>query len=155
MPKYLEPRGHQPGNKGRVWKQEFTSAAKAPSNWTPKWPTKKLKISNDGLQMEKDESSLSHCARGSVGQGATCSNVFIDSGCHYWEELLSVRNGFSEKPIFIRSLRAEGLHLKRAAAMCTFLGTIGIACQISPKERKWIGKELLLWVFSRNNNFVV
>ncbi|XP_009955205.1 PREDICTED: probable E3 ubiquitin-protein ligase MID2, partial [Leptosomus discolor] len=60
-----------------------------PFKLDPKMAHKKLKISNDGLQMEKDESSLkkSHTPERFSGTGCygAAGNVFIDSGCHYWE----------------------------------------------------------------------
>lgn len=63
-----------------------------PFKLDPKMAHKKLKISNDGLQMEKDESSLkkSHTPERFSGTGCygVTGNVFIDSGCHYWEVTL-------------------------------------------------------------------
>ncbi|KAG8144497.1 hypothetical protein E2320_013001 [Naja naja] len=92
---------------------------------------KKLKISNDGLQMEKDESSLkkSHTPERFSGTGCygVTGNVFIDSGCHYWEVTLGTSTWYA----------------------------IGIAYKSAPKN-EWVGKNSSSWVFSRcNNSFVV
>ncbi|XP_015472286.1 probable E3 ubiquitin-protein ligase MID2 [Parus major] len=92
---------------------------------------KKLKISNDGLQMEKDESSLkkSHTPERFSGTGCygAAGNVFIDSGCHYWEVVVGSSTWYA----------------------------IGVAYKSAPKN-EWIGKNSSSWVFSRcNNNFVV
>ncbi|XP_025069028.1 probable E3 ubiquitin-protein ligase MID2 isoform X2 [Alligator sinensis] len=102
-----------------------------PFKLDPKMTHKKLKISNDGLQMEKDESSLkkSHTPERFSGTGCygAVGNVFIDSGCHYWEV-------------------GEGSSTWYA---------IGVAYKSAPKN-EWIGKNSSSWVFSRcNNNFVV
>ncbi len=63
-----------------------------PFKLDPKTAHKKLRLSNDCLTMEKDESSLkkSHTPERFSGAGSygTAGNVFIDSGCHYWEVLL-------------------------------------------------------------------
>lgn len=63
-----------------------------PFKLDPKMAHKKLKISNDGLQMEKDESSLkkSHTPERFSGTGCygAAGNIFIDSGCHYWEVMV-------------------------------------------------------------------
>lgn len=63
-----------------------------PFKLDPKMTHKKLKISNDGLQMEKDESSLkkSHTPERFSGTGCygAAGNIFIDSGCHYWEVVM-------------------------------------------------------------------
>ncbi|XP_068103793.1 probable E3 ubiquitin-protein ligase MID2 isoform X2 [Hyperolius riggenbachi] len=60
-----------------------------PFKLDPKFVHKKLKISNDGMQMEKEESSLKKSHTPERFSGAGCygatGNVFIDSGCHYWE----------------------------------------------------------------------
>ncbi|XP_030044863.1 probable E3 ubiquitin-protein ligase MID2 isoform X2 [Microcaecilia unicolor] len=92
---------------------------------------KKLKISNDGMQMEKEESSLkkSHTPERFSGTGCygAAANIFIDSGCHYWEVVLGNSSWYA----------------------------IGIAYKSAPKN-EWIGKNSSSWVFSRcNNNFVV
>ncbi|XP_060612310.1 probable E3 ubiquitin-protein ligase MID2 [Anolis sagrei] len=102
-----------------------------PFKLDPKMAHKKLKISNDGLQMEKDESSLkkSHTPERFSGTGCygAAGNVFIDSGCHYWEVTLGSSTWYA----------------------------IGIAYKSAPKN-EWIGKNSSSWVFSRcNNNFVV
>ncbi|XP_053895789.1 probable E3 ubiquitin-protein ligase MID2 isoform X2 [Malaclemys terrapin pileata] len=63
-----------------------------PFKLDPKMAHKKLKLSNDGLQMEKDESSLkkSHTPERFSGTGCygAAGNIFIDSGCHYWEVMV-------------------------------------------------------------------
>ncbi|XP_058845132.1 probable E3 ubiquitin-protein ligase MID2 isoform X2 [Acipenser ruthenus] len=63
-----------------------------PFKLDPKTAHKKLRLSNDCLTMEKDESSLkkSHTPErfSSTGSYGAAGNVFIDSGCHYWEVLL-------------------------------------------------------------------
>ncbi|XP_042335090.1 probable E3 ubiquitin-protein ligase MID2 isoform X2 [Sceloporus undulatus] len=102
-----------------------------PFKLDPKMAHKKLKISNDGLQMEKDESSLkkSHTPERFSGTGCygAAGNVFIDSGCHYWEVTVGSSTWYA----------------------------IGIAYKSAPKN-EWIGKNSSSWVFSRcNNNFVV
>ncbi|XP_053129658.1 probable E3 ubiquitin-protein ligase MID2 isoform X3 [Hemicordylus capensis] len=102
-----------------------------PFKLDPKVAHKKLKISNDGLQMEKDESSLkkSHTPERFSGTGCygAAGNVFIDSGCHYWEVTVGSSTWYA----------------------------IGIAYKSAPKN-EWIGKNSSSWVFSRcNNNFVV
>ncbi|XP_074820425.1 putative E3 ubiquitin-protein ligase MID2 isoform X2 [Natator depressus] len=71
-----------------------------PFKLDPKMAHKKLKLSNDGLQMEKDESSLkkSHTPERFSGTGCygAAGNIFIDSGCHYWEVMVgsSTWSGF-------------------------------------------------------------
>ncbi|XP_054244494.1 probable E3 ubiquitin-protein ligase MID2 isoform X1 [Indicator indicator] len=102
-----------------------------PFKLDPKMAHKKLKISNDGLQMEKDESSLkkSHTPERFSGTGCygAAGNVFIDSGCHYWEVVVGSSTWYA----------------------------IGVAYKSAPKN-EWIGKNSSSWVFSRcNNNFVV
>ncbi|XP_026530486.1 probable E3 ubiquitin-protein ligase MID2 isoform X2 [Notechis scutatus] len=102
-----------------------------PFKLDPKMAHKKLKISNDGLQMEKDESSLkkSHTPERFSGTGCygVTGNVFIDSGCHYWEVTLGTSTWYA----------------------------IGIAYKSAPKN-EWVGKNSSSWVFSRcNNSFVV
>ncbi|KAM8987546.1 putative E3 ubiquitin-protein ligase MID2 isoform 2-T3 [Ara ararauna] len=102
-----------------------------PFKLDPKMAHKKLKISNDGLQMEKDESSLkkSHTPERFSGTGCygAAGNVFIDSGCHYWEVVVGSSTWYA----------------------------IGVAYKSAPKN-EWIGKNSSSWVFSRcNNNFMV
>ncbi|XP_045886599.1 probable E3 ubiquitin-protein ligase MID2 [Micropterus dolomieu] len=81
--------------------------------------------------MEKDESSLkkSHTPERFSGTGSygAAGNVFIDSGCHYWEVLLGASTWYA----------------------------IGVAYKSAPKN-EWSGKNSSSWVFSRcNNNFMV
>uniref|UniRef100_A0A5K1V9I9 Midline 2 n=1 Tax=Sus scrofa TaxID=9823 RepID=A0A5K1V9I9_PIG len=101
-----------------------------PFKLDPKMTHKKLKISNDGLQMEKDESSLkkSHTPERFSGTGCygAAGNIFIDSGCHYWEVVMGSSTWYA----------------------------IGIAYKSAPKN-EWIGKNASSWVFRCNSNFVV
>ncbi|KAM3912368.1 putative E3 ubiquitin-protein ligase MID2 [Leptodactylus fuscus] len=97
----------------------------------PKFAHKKLKITNDGMQMEKEESSLkkSHTPERFSGTGCygATGNVFIDSGCHYWEVAVGNSTWYA----------------------------VGIAYKSAPKN-EWIGKNTSSWVFTRcNNNFLV
>ncbi|XP_030621497.1 probable E3 ubiquitin-protein ligase MID2 isoform X1 [Chanos chanos] len=102
-----------------------------PFKLDPKTAHKKLRLSNDCLTMEKDESSLkkSHTPErfSSTGAYGAAGNVFIDSGCHYWEVLLGASTWYA----------------------------VGVAYKSAPKN-EWSGKNSSSWVFSRcNNNFVV
>uniref|UniRef100_A0A8C9VQU6 Midline 2 n=1 Tax=Scleropages formosus TaxID=113540 RepID=A0A8C9VQU6_SCLFO len=102
-----------------------------PFKLDPKMAHKKLRLSNDFLAMEKEESSLkkSHTPErfSSTSSYGVAGNVFIDSGCHYWEVLLGA---------------------------CTWYA-VGIAYKSAPKN-EWSGKNSSSWVFSRcNNNFMV
>ncbi|XP_078268565.1 putative E3 ubiquitin-protein ligase MID2 isoform X2 [Rhinoraja longicauda] len=102
-----------------------------PFKLDPKTAHKKLKLSNDGLAMERDENSMkkSHTPERFSSQGSygAMGNVFIDSGCHYWEVLLGA---------------------------CTWY-SIGISYKSAPKN-EWNGKNSSSWVFYRsNNNFAV
>ncbi|XP_073429129.1 probable E3 ubiquitin-protein ligase MID2 isoform X1 [Dendrobates tinctorius] len=102
-----------------------------PFKLDPKFAHKKLKITNDGMQMEKEESSLkkSHTPERFSGTGCygATGNVFIDSGCHYWEVAIGNSTWYA----------------------------VGIAYKSAPKN-EWIGKNTSSWVFSRcNNNFLV
>ncbi|XP_063793129.1 probable E3 ubiquitin-protein ligase MID2 [Pseudophryne corroboree] len=102
-----------------------------PFKLDPKFVHKKLKISNDGMQMEKEDSSLkkSHTPERFSGTGCygATGNVFIDSGCHYWEVAVGNSTWYA----------------------------IGIAYKSAPKN-EWIGKNTSSWVFSRcNSNFLV
>ncbi|XP_058845127.1 probable E3 ubiquitin-protein ligase MID2 isoform X1 [Acipenser ruthenus] len=102
-----------------------------PFKLDPKTAHKKLRLSNDCLTMEKDESSLkkSHTPErfSSTGSYGAAGNVFIDSGCHYWEVLLGASTWYA----------------------------IGVAYKSAPKN-EWGGKNSSSWVFSRcSNNFIV
>ncbi|KAG7518202.1 putative E3 ubiquitin-protein ligase MID2 isoform X2 [Solea senegalensis] len=102
-----------------------------PFKLDPKTAHKKLRLSNDCLTMEKDESSLkkSHTPERFSGTGSygSAGNVFIDSGCHYWEVLLGASTWYA----------------------------IGVAYKSAPKN-EWSGKNSSSWVLSRcNNNFMV
>uniref|UniRef100_A0A3B3CKP2 Midline 2 n=1 Tax=Oryzias melastigma TaxID=30732 RepID=A0A3B3CKP2_ORYME len=102
-----------------------------PFKLDPKTAHKKLRLSNDCLTMEKDESSLkkSHTPErfGGTGSYGAAGNVFIDSGCHYWEVLLGASTWYA----------------------------VGVAYKSAPKN-EWNGKNSSSWVFSRcNNNFMV
>uniref|UniRef100_A0A667WLJ0 Midline 2 n=1 Tax=Myripristis murdjan TaxID=586833 RepID=A0A667WLJ0_9TELE len=108
-----------------------TNFISQPFKLDPKTAHKKLRLSNDCLTMEKDESSLkkSHTPERFSGTGSygAAGNVFIDSGCHYWEVLLGASTWYA----------------------------IGVAYKSAPKN-EWSGKNSSSWVFSRcNNNFVV
>uniref|UniRef100_A0A674CDJ9 Midline 2 n=1 Tax=Salmo trutta TaxID=8032 RepID=A0A674CDJ9_SALTR len=102
-----------------------------PFKLDPKTAHKKLRLSNDCLTMEKDESSLkkSHTPErfSSTGSYGAAGNVFIDSGCHYWEVLLGASTWYA----------------------------VGVAYKSAPKN-EWSGKNSSSWVLSRcNNNFMV
>ncbi|XP_071268012.1 probable E3 ubiquitin-protein ligase MID2 isoform X3 [Salvelinus alpinus] len=102
-----------------------------PFKLDPKTAHKKLRLSNDCLTMEKDESSLkkSHTPErfSSTGSYGAAGNVFLDSGCHYWEVLLGASTWYA----------------------------VGVAYKSAPKN-EWSGKNSSSWVFSRcNNNFMV
>uniref|UniRef100_A0A8C2I215 Midline 2 n=1 Tax=Cyprinus carpio TaxID=7962 RepID=A0A8C2I215_CYPCA len=102
-----------------------------PFKLDPKTAHKKLRLSNDCLTMEKDESSLkkSHTPERFSGTGSygAAGNVFIDSGCHYWEVLLGASTWYA----------------------------LGVAYKSAPKN-EWSGKNSSSWVLSRcNNNFLV
>ncbi|XP_062856045.1 probable E3 ubiquitin-protein ligase MID2 [Trichomycterus rosablanca] len=102
-----------------------------PFKLDPKTAHKKLRLSNDCLTMEKDESSLkkSHTPERFSGTGTygAAGNVFIDSGCHYWEVLLGASTWYA----------------------------VGVAYKSAPKN-EWNGKNSSSWVFTRcNNNFLV
>ncbi|XP_056296085.1 probable E3 ubiquitin-protein ligase MID2 isoform X3 [Pseudoliparis swirei] len=108
-----------------------TNFISQPFKLDPKTAHKKLRLSNDCLTMEKDESSLkkSHTPErfSSTGSYGAAGNVFIDSGCHYWEVLLGASTWYA----------------------------IGVAYKSAPKN-EWSGKNSSTWVFSRcNNNFMV
>ncbi|XP_030621500.1 probable E3 ubiquitin-protein ligase MID2 isoform X4 [Chanos chanos] len=108
-----------------------TNFISQPFKLDPKTAHKKLRLSNDCLTMEKDESSLkkSHTPErfSSTGAYGAAGNVFIDSGCHYWEVLLGASTWYA----------------------------VGVAYKSAPKN-EWSGKNSSSWVFSRcNNNFVV
>uniref|UniRef100_A0A8C2X0F4 Midline 2 n=1 Tax=Cyclopterus lumpus TaxID=8103 RepID=A0A8C2X0F4_CYCLU len=108
-----------------------TNFISQPFKLDPKTAHKKLRLSNDCLTMEKDESSLkkSHTPErfSSTGSYGAAGNVFIDSGCHYWEVLLGASTWYA----------------------------IGVAYKSAPKN-EWSGKNSSSWVFSRcNNNFMV
>uniref|UniRef100_A0A8C5GXM5 Probable E3 ubiquitin-protein ligase MID2 n=1 Tax=Gouania willdenowi TaxID=441366 RepID=A0A8C5GXM5_GOUWI len=108
-----------------------TNFISQPFKLDPKTAHKKLRLSNDCLTMEKDESSLkkSHTPERFSGTGSygAAGNVFIDSGCHYWEVLLGASTWYA----------------------------VGVAYKSAPKN-EWSGKNSSSWVFSRcNNNFMV
>nr|XP_033801160.1 probable E3 ubiquitin-protein ligase MID2 isoform X4 [Geotrypetes seraphini] len=146
-----------------------------PFKLDPKMAHKKLKISNDGMQMEKEESSLkkSHTPERFSGTGCygAAANIFMDSGCHYWEVVLGNSSCLSD-PLSDpqRGPIREQLREDRKVGCCQ-IGpfcrsesnseklperyAIGIAYKSAPKN-EWIGKNSSSWVFSRcNNNFVV
>uniref|UniRef100_A0A4W4GG54 RING-type E3 ubiquitin transferase n=1 Tax=Electrophorus electricus TaxID=8005 RepID=A0A4W4GG54_ELEEL len=107
-----------------------TNFISQPFKLDPKTAHKKLRLSNDCLTMEKDESSLkkSHTPERFSGTGSygAAGNVFIDSGCHYWEVLLGASTWYA----------------------------VGVAYKSAPKN-EWNGKNSSSWVFSRcNSNFL-
>uniref|UniRef100_A0A8C8FRG6 RING-type E3 ubiquitin transferase n=1 Tax=Oncorhynchus tshawytscha TaxID=74940 RepID=A0A8C8FRG6_ONCTS len=94
-----------------------------PFKLDPKTAHKKLRLSNDCLTMEKDESSLkkSHTPErfSSTGSYGAAGSVFMDSGCHYWEVLLGASTWYA----------------------------VGVAYKSAPKN-EWSGKNSSSWVFS-------
>lgn len=64
-----------------------------PFKLDPKTAHRKLKVSHDNLTVERDESSSkkSHTPERFTSQGTygVAGNVFIDSGRHYWEVVIS------------------------------------------------------------------
>uniref|UniRef100_A0A8K9UT93 Midline 2 n=1 Tax=Oncorhynchus mykiss TaxID=8022 RepID=A0A8K9UT93_ONCMY len=108
-----------------------TNFISQPFKLDPKTAHKKLRLSNDCLTMEKDESSLkkSHTPErfSSTGSYGAAGSVFMDSGCHYWEVLLGASTWYA----------------------------VGVAYKSAPKN-EWSGKNSSSWVLSRcNNNFMV
>ncbi|XP_069496466.1 E3 ubiquitin-protein ligase Midline-1 [Ambystoma mexicanum] len=102
-----------------------------PFKLDPKSAHRKLKVSHDNLTVERDESSSkkSHTPERFTSQGSygVAGNVFIDSGRHYWEVVISGSTWYA----------------------------IGIAYKSAPKH-EWIGKNSASWVLCRcNNNWVV
>ncbi|XP_056347012.1 probable E3 ubiquitin-protein ligase MID2 [Oenanthe melanoleuca] len=101
-----------------------------PFKLDPKLAHKKLKISNDGLQMEKDESSLkkSHTPERFSGTGCygAAGNVCIDSGCHYWEVVLGSSTWYA----------------------------IGVAYKSAPRN-EWVGRNSSSWVLCRCSGSLV
>ncbi|KAM4797062.1 E3 ubiquitin-protein ligase Midline-1 isoform 1-T1 [Rhinophrynus dorsalis] len=102
-----------------------------PFKLDPKSAHRKLKVSHDNLTVERDETSSkkSHTPERFTSQGSygVAGNVFLDSGRHYWEVVISGSTWYA----------------------------IGIAYKSAPKH-EWIGKNSASWVFCRcNNNWVV
>lgn len=64
-----------------------------PFKLDPKSAHRKLKLSHDNLTVERDETSSkkSHTPERFTSQGSygVAGNVFIDSGRHYWEVVIS------------------------------------------------------------------
>ncbi|XP_037677495.1 E3 ubiquitin-protein ligase Midline-1 isoform X1 [Choloepus didactylus] len=101
-----------------------------PFKLDPKSAHRKLKVSHDNLTVERDESSSkkSHTPERFTSQGSygVAGNVFIDSGRHYWEVVISGSTWYA----------------------------IGLAYKSAPKH-EWIGKNAASWVLCRcNNNWV-
>lgn len=71
----------------------FHSFSGQPFKLDPKSAHRKLKISHDNLTVERDETSSkkSHTPERFTSQGSygVAGNVFIDSGRHYWEVVIS------------------------------------------------------------------
>ncbi|KAM9320666.1 E3 ubiquitin-protein ligase Midline-1 isoform 1-T1 [Gastrophryne carolinensis] len=102
-----------------------------PFKLDPKSAHRKLKVSHDNLTVERDESSSkkSHTPERFTSQGSygVAGNVFLDSGRHYWEVIISGSTWYA----------------------------VGIAYKSAPKH-EWIGKNSASWVFCRcNNNWAV
>ncbi|XP_038172112.1 E3 ubiquitin-protein ligase Midline-1 isoform X2 [Arvicola amphibius] len=102
-----------------------------PFKLDPKSAHRKLKVSHDNLTVERDESSSkkSHTPERFTSQGSygVAGNVFIDSGRHYWEVVISGSTWYA----------------------------IGLAYKSAPKH-EWIGKNSASWALCRcNNNWVV
>ncbi|XP_018104725.1 E3 ubiquitin-protein ligase Midline-1 isoform X2 [Xenopus laevis] len=102
-----------------------------PFKLDPKSAHRKLKVSHDNLTVERDETSSkkSHTPERFTSQGSygVAGNVFLDSGRHYWEVVISGSTWYA----------------------------IGIAYKSAPKH-EWIGKNTASWVFCRcNNNWAV
>ncbi|XP_016067121.1 PREDICTED: E3 ubiquitin-protein ligase Midline-1 isoform X2 [Miniopterus natalensis] len=102
-----------------------------PFKLDPKTAHRKLKVSHDNLTVERDESSSkkSHTPERFTSQGTygVAGNVFIDSGRHYWEVVISGSTWYA----------------------------IGLAYKSAPKH-EWIGKNSASWALCRcHNNWVV
>lgn len=99
-----------------------------PFKLDPKSAHRKLKVSPDSLTVERDEaaSKRSHAperlaaAHGSYG---VAGDVFIDSGRHYWEVVVSGSTGYA----------------------------IGLAYRSAPRH-EWIGKNPASWALCRCNH---
>ncbi|XP_010002953.1 PREDICTED: E3 ubiquitin-protein ligase Midline-1 isoform X2 [Chaetura pelagica] len=98
-----------------------------PFKLDPKSAHRKLKVSHDNLTVERDETSSkkSHTPERFTSQGSygVAGNVFIDSGRHYWEVVISGSTWYA----------------------------IGISYKSAPKH-EWIGKNSASWVLCRCNN---
>ncbi|KAJ6667548.1 hypothetical protein lerEdw1_016669 [Lerista edwardsae] len=98
-----------------------------PFKLDPKSAHRKLKLSHDNLTVERDETSSkkSHTPERFTSQGSygVAGNVFIDSGRHYWEVVISGSTWYA----------------------------IGISYKSAPKH-EWIGKNSASWVLCRCNN---
>ncbi|XP_012512280.1 PREDICTED: E3 ubiquitin-protein ligase Midline-1 isoform X2 [Propithecus coquereli] len=98
-----------------------------PFKLDPKSAHRKLKVSHDNLTVERDESSSkkSHTPERFTSQGSygVAGNVFIDSGRHYWEVVISGSTWYA----------------------------IGLAYKSAPKH-EWIGKNSASWALCRCNN---
>ncbi|XP_065272168.1 E3 ubiquitin-protein ligase Midline-1 isoform X2 [Eretmochelys imbricata] len=98
-----------------------------PFKLDPKSAHRKLKVSHDNLTVERDETSSkkSHTPERFTSQGSygIAGNVFIDSGRHYWEVVISGSTWYA----------------------------IGISYKTAPKH-EWIGKNSASWVLCRCNN---
>uniref|UniRef100_A0ACB8FIH6 Stretch-activated cation channel mid1 n=1 Tax=Sphaerodactylus townsendi TaxID=933632 RepID=A0ACB8FIH6_9SAUR len=98
-----------------------------PFKLDPKSAHRKLKVSHDNLTVERDETSSkkSHTPERFTSQGSygVAGNVFIDSGRHYWEVVISGSTWYA----------------------------IGISYKSAPRH-EWIGKNSASWVLCRCNN---
>ncbi|VFV37544.1 midline 1 (opitz bbb syndrome) [Lynx pardinus] len=109
----------------------MTRCSGQPFKLDPKSAHRKLKVSHDNLTVERDESSSkkSHTPERFTSQGSygVAGNVFIDSGRHYWEVVISGSTWYA----------------------------IGLAYKSAPKH-EWIGKNSASWALCRcHNNWVV
>ncbi|KAB1252897.1 E3 ubiquitin-protein ligase Midline-1 [Camelus dromedarius] len=104
-----------------------SSGCSQPFKLDPKSAHRKLKVSHDNLTVERDESSSkkSHTPERFTSQGSygVAGNVFIDSGRHYWEVVISGSTWYA----------------------------IGLAYKSAPKH-EWIGKNSASWALCRCHN---
>nr|XP_031301831.1 E3 ubiquitin-protein ligase Midline-1-like [Camelus dromedarius] len=82
-----------------------------PFKLDPKSAHRKLKVSHDNLTVERDESSSkkSHTPERFTSQGSygVAGNVFIDSGRHYWEVVISGSTWPSSYPTGFLTCRTD------------------------------------------------
>lgn len=82
----------------------FSAYIGQPFKLDPKSAHRKLKVSHDNLTVERDETSSkkSHTPERFTSQGSygVAGNVFIDSGRHYWEVVISGSTWYVCKMIY-------------------------------------------------------